>query len=252
MKGEKIKRVASINVEKTSAIAVLKEVEKFNSFCDQEISAAIKELGGIKRSRVKLQKLVYVHLVDNFDQLIDRLLLWSSTHLSRAREEVLSQMSGTPISIKRIYELFLLGEKAKESIEREIIEKTLQEHIRNNHASKVSLLARYVSWDEVNKNMRITVSGRISGTALAGPSVQKNVPTSVKGFAHYLFARRNGISHGDSIRFNGKDRETITEQYKVKLPPSFRIKPATIETAVTFYRDFLKHYVAKLEKTVID
>ena len=78
-------------------------------FCGNDISAAIKELEGIttEESRKHLQKLVYINLIDRFDILIDRLILWLVIHKPNLRNEVLKSVENEQISRQEVFEIFL-------------------------------------------------------------------------------------------------------------------------------------------------
>jgi hypothetical protein len=234
------KEVGTILTGKTYALPVIQEINKFVSFCDNEILPVVPQLERMRSARVHLQKLVYAHVVDKFDLLVDQMLLWSATHLEVARGEILLAMSNTPITTKRVYELFLSGLQARELIEEEIVENSRVEYSKDNHENKVRKLTDYVHWAEATKQLRVNTNGKISDKPLKRTSIQKNTPSSVVGFAYYLFARRSGISHGDSRKFTEKDKVAMEKNYHIKLT-SFIIKPASIKTAVTFYKGFLEH-----------
>jgi hypothetical protein len=235
----------AIQATKVRALEVITLINDFLTFCDREVIPASKELSKMgERSRVRLQKLVYSHLIDKFDQLTDRILLWSATHLSEARREILEKMSSTtPLTIGRIYELFLLGDKAVDSIEEEMLESSREVFSRSNHADKVRKITKYIGWSDAEKQQRINTKGKIASGSIKARSLQKGVPSSVIGFAHYLFARRSGISHGDGTKFTDRDRAAINNAYHVNLPLTFRIKPTSIDTAVTFYSEVLNHFI---------
>ncbi len=241
---------SSITFQKDRLSPAYELIEGFISFCGT-IDGAVEELRKIttEHNRIQLQKLVFVHLVNNFDSVIDKLLLWSATNNKDIRDKVLASVKDEPVYLKNLYEVFLESESPQEVIIQKMEDKARISLLNKGHAEKVRMLALSVAWKQVNTTFVATSgpkTGRIA-TTKAGRKAKK-VPNSVPGFSDYLYSKRNSIVHGNGIRYTEKDFKRLKEDHCEKLPQDFKLSIGSITTAQTFYKSFAEIYLEKIKR----
>lgn len=215
----------------------LSSIEDFSDFCSKDITSAIDELTGIKvvKNRKHLQKLVYVNLVNRFDSLVDKLILWLCINSQILRDEMLNTIKDQNISKKEVFELFLIGEKSYQLVLEKIQNIARLGILRGRHSSKILKILNTLKIKDFDRP-RVNNDGKI----FEKRKKFKNIPNSIYGYADWLYCRRNSIVHGDGINYTDQDRKNIIKQHKVELKKSFKLQLTSIKTAETFYNDFLK------------
>jgi hypothetical protein len=214
-------------------------IDNFLDFSSKDIASAILELEKItdENNRKHLQKLVYVNLVNRFDYLIDKLILWFCIYSSALRGEVLKSIEDENISKREAFEMFFMREKSYDSvIDIEKIKDITRLHLLSRrHSIKLLKILKILNFENIEKP-RVNSDGKIFETR----KKHKTIPNSILGYADWLYCRRNSIVHGDGVNYSTKDKEYITKQYKVKLAKNFKLQLPSIKTAQTFYNDFLR------------
>lgn len=239
-------RAPELEIRSSRSLEVTQITSEFLVFCSSIIEPAIAELGHIndENNRRILQKLVYVHLVDKFDLLIDRLLVWSSTNSPTTRTYLLKEFHNVPVDKQILYDLLLKGDLARETIEAELRDAS-KELKRDAHVRKVQLVCDSVNWT----NIRVPLVYPEGKLALTNIRKATGYPNSILGYADYLYARRNGVVHGDGIRYLPEQHERLKREYNTGgLPMEFKISLATVKNASQFYSSFISRYVELVQR----
>lgn len=223
----------------------LNDAEVFLNFCQNDIHSAIKELEKIKteNNRKHLQRLVYVNLINRFDYLVDKLLLWFAINNTSLRDEILKSIEQETISRKEVFEIFFMKDRSYDLIIEKIKDLARNSLLRERHSKKLNkILSKCLEWKNIEKP-RVNNDGKIF------EKTKKNntQPNSVLGYADWLYSRRNSVVHGDGKNYNSNDYDYIVKQYHVKFPKNFRLQIASIKSAVNFYGSLLKKIKESIE-----
>ncbi|MDD5567311.1 MAG: hypothetical protein PHH01_03905 [Patescibacteria group bacterium] len=223
----------------------LSEIGSFLDFAEKEVSSEVIELSKFKNenNRKHLQKLVYVNLVNRFDYLIDKLLLWFCTNNKELRDEVLSSVANEYISKKDVFEYFLLKDQSAEIITENIKDLARLRQLKERHSAKIHKIEKLIKVSNIDIP-RVNYS---NGKIYQKCKTNKTIPNTIHGYSDYLYSRRNSIVHGDGTNYTNNDYDKIKDLYKVRLPKSFKLQLSSIRTAANFYKDlieiFKKHFV---------
>lgn len=222
-------------------------INNFRDFCASVISPAINELKKIKgeKNRRHLQKLLYTNIVDRYDHLIDKLLLWMSVNNEALRSDILNKQCAEPINKKEVYELFLLKEGAIGYIGDNIRAISRASLLRDNHSQKVRKIMASMGFENID-SFRVNNS---NGHIIKKSKKHMNIPNSILGFSDWLYCRRNSIVHGDGVHYTDNDLKRL-KGYKINLSARFRISIASLSSAFNFYIDFLQEYEPLLDKCI--
>ncbi len=227
-----IQSKALIDVKKVSISEPALLIDEFTRFCQDDISAAAKELKRLKTEQRKhLQKLVYSNLVDRFDSLVDKLILWFSINRDDMRETILKKLETDTISKKEAYELFFLKDKSYDSVVSKIQDQVRVHFLRERHSSKLKRILQSLGINDIN-NPRVHENGVIYESR----TYNKQHPNSILGYADWLYSRRNGMVHGNGKQLTRGDLEQIKSQFKIDMSQVIRLKLSSITAAVTYYR----------------
>ncbi|MFA5009984.1 MAG: hypothetical protein WC553_01980 [Patescibacteria group bacterium] len=241
------KSLHKIDVGNLATIEPLNDIEVFLDFCHNDIQSAIAELNKIKTeaNRKHLQKLVYVNLVDRFDYLVDKLLLWLSINNPNLREEILRLVDEEPISKKEVFEIIFMKDRSYETVVDKMKDLTRGNLLRQRHSVKLcKILDKCLAWKAVSNQPRVGADGKI----FAKTQRSKEQPNSIIGYADWLYSRRNSYVHGDGKHYSPKDFEYIQKTFmKGDLSTSLRLKLASIKSAVTYYTDLLTKVYEDIE-----
>ena len=222
---------------------VIDLIKKFEKFSTTEIETAVIELKNIKieANRKHLQRLVYTNLVNRFDVLLDNLLLILAGSSSEFKDSVLNKVKDITINAKEFYEI-LSSENPKEDVKIKIEELVRINFLRERHSKKLRTLLEtclQVESQELNRPRVNANDGRIHHSYK--PRGNK-VPSSVIGYADYLYAKRNGLVHGDGskIAILPADAAYLKKNFNANPTLFIGIKLASIQSAVNFYSYVLR------------
>ena len=234
-----------IDVKNIANKEPLSDVEVFLIFCQNDIKSAIKELEKIKaeNNRKHLQRLVYVNLINRFDYLVDKLLLWFAINNTALRDEILKSIEQETISRKEVFEIFFMKDRSYDLIIEKIKDLARGSLLRERHSRKLhKILTKCLEWKNIEKP-------RVNNDGTVFEKTKKNStqPNSVLGYADWLYSRRNSLVHGDGKNYNKTDYDYIVKQYQVKLPKNFRLQLASIKSAVNFYGSLLEKVKESIE-----
>lgn len=212
----------------------LKYVEEFQNFISDEVTEAAKELGKLtEQSRKHLQKLTYTNLVDRFDVMIDKTIITNALHASLL-EESLKQLE-SPISEAEVLRLLMDGRDINEVVEERVQSVLRNGVLRNRHSIKLQKLFE-VAGEKTNvfKKPRVNIS---TGKILQDFTPQTNkVPTSICGYADWLYSRRNSIVHGGGTgKISDIDLKQLKKLYGAEVVTTTRLKLSAITVASEFY-----------------
>jgi hypothetical protein len=249
-KTKRVKKLQQLDTQNIETKEPLNDMGTFLEFCKNDIQSAIKELEGIKvvKNRKHLQKLVYVNLINRFDYLIDKLLLWFSINNKSMRDEIFGTLEKENISKKEVFEMLFVKEKAHELITEKIKELTRSNVLRSRHSSKLlKILKTCLGINDCEKPRVNNNDGKI----LKRTAGKKNLPNSIIGYADWLYSRRNSLVHGDGKKYTSTDFDYIKEQYKTtNLSETIRLQLTSITSAINFYTDLLEIIKNNIQKSI--
>jgi hypothetical protein len=109
--------------------------------------------------------------------------------------------------------------------------------LRERHSKKLmSLFSVFRPEERFHRESRVNIStGKIQHEVTPQ---RKPIPTSICGYADWLYSRRNGIVHGSggSALFQN-DRTQIEKIYGKEPAKTFKIKIGSVTSAANFYKD---------------
>jgi hypothetical protein len=217
---------------------IIELTKKFEKFTTIEISSAVKELNSITKesNRKHLQRLVYTNLVNRFDVLVDNLLLIYSTKGDDFKDTVLNKVKDTNITAKDFYEI-LSAEEPKNIVKEKIEDLVRLNFLRERHSKKLRTLLHVCLKIESSDLDRPRVNandGRIHDKYTLR---HKQIPSSIIGYADYLYAKRNVLVHSDgtSLAILPSDALYLKKNFNVTPVKFVGIKLSSIESAITFY-----------------
>ena len=209
-------------------------IEEFSAYLDREVANAVKELGQLpEQSRKHLQKLVYTNLVDRFDSMVDHILLENCRHKTLLDESL--QKLKDPLPEGEILRL-LIDTQGFDSHLDETLRETLRNGVlRNRHSRKLNRLLEVFAPKEKLRSPRVNPStGKILGSYTQH---NKSIPSSIPGYADWLYSRRNAVVHGGgSSNMLQNDLKQIKDIYNCDVGKSVKLKLGSITTASTFYK----------------
>lgn len=241
-------RIKTIDIKNIAIKEPLNDIEVFLDFCREDIGSAVKELKGIKveNNRKHLQKLVYVNLINRFDYLIDKLLLWFSVNNENLRTELLDSIGKDNISRKEVFEIFFMKDRSYDLVIEKIKELARVNLLRGRHSKKLQkILCTCLGWKSIEKP-RVNRDGKI----FEQTTKRNTQPNSLLGYADWLYSRRNSIVHGDGKNYTVTDQEETSKLYSVSLPKKFRLQLASIISAVNFYTDLLNKIKTSIQDLI--
>lgn len=214
-------------------------VLEFQKFISSEVTAATTELDGLtEASRKHLQKLVYTNLVDRFDVMIDKTILSNALH-EKLLEDSLKKLD-TPMTEADVLRLLMNGKDIQQDVEERVQTVLRNNVLRNRHSLKLQKLFE-VFGKEPNayKKPRVNIS---TGKILQEFTPQNNkVPTSVCGYADWLYSRRNSIVHGGGAgNISVTDLQQLKKLYNADVVKNTRLKLSAITVASEFYLGVVK------------
>lgn len=238
-----------LDVQNITIKEPLSDIRVFLDFCKNDIKSATKELEGItaEANRKHLQKLVYVNLVNRFDYLIDKLLLWFSINNKNMRDEILKTIEKENISKKEVFEIFFMKDRSYELITEKIKDLARANVLRSRHSTKLlKLLVTCLDAKDCEKP-RVNKDGKIFSSATGN----KKIPNTIIGYADWLYSRRNSSVHGDGKKYTSSDFEYIKKTYRTtELSMAIRLQLTSITSAVNFYTSLLDIISENIPKSV--
>jgi hypothetical protein len=214
-------------------------VNEFENFVSAEVAEAAKELDKLtEQSRKHLQKLTYTNLVDRFDVMIDKTIISNALHESLL-DDCLKQLD-TPITEANVLRLLMDGRDINQVVEERVKSILRNGVLRNRHSLKLQKLFEVVGEKtNVFKKPRVNIStGKISQDFT--PQNNK-VPTSICGYADWLYSRRNAVVHGGGTgKMSEIDLAQLKKLYGAKVVATTRIKLNAITVASEFYLGIVK------------
>lgn len=215
----------------------IKDIDFFIRFCSSDIESAIEELGAIQNdmNRKHLQRLVYVNLINRFDYLIDKLLLWFGVNNLKFRTEILKSLDEESITKKEVFEIFFLKEKSYDFIISKLRDVVRLRNLRERHSTKLHKITKILDFKNIEKPRVNNSDGKI----LSERTKHSSIPNSILGYADWLYCRRNSIVHGDGTNYTNQDLEHLKKNYTINVSKTFKLSLPSIKTAITFYKDLL-------------
>ena len=131
--------VAKIDTGEYELKEFMAYIDAFLDFSKNDIISAVEELKRIKNedNRKHLQKLVYTNLVNRFDHLVDKLIVWLSYKTLTLRNEIFQSLKGEVISKQELYEFFFLSTQNKSYLQNQIENLAQTEFLRKRHSTKL-------------------------------------------------------------------------------------------------------------------
>ncbi|NMH67032.1 hypothetical protein [Shewanella salipaludis] len=217
----------------------LQNVLDFEKFVKGEVKKATEELAGLQDgSRNHLQKLVYTNLVDRFDVMVDKTILDNALH-ERLLDDALKKLD-SPVSEADVLKLLMDGSNIHEVVESRVQNILRDGVLRGRHSNKVSKLFELIG---LERNLwtkpRVNIS---TGKILGSFTPQNNkIPTSVCGYADWLYSRRNSIVHGGgSSKMLDNDIAQLKKLFKSDVAKTTRLSYSALGVTSEFYLGVVK------------
>lgn len=227
-------------------------IEEFKNFLKEDIGDASGIVEGISpdKKRIHITKLIFASAVDRFDHLIDKILLDRVEISPILQEELLQKHEKETLSEKQLYEIFLSDEDPKQRV-LENLKNTLRTNVlRKRHSTKLKKL-----FESLDINPKIYQTSRVNpnkGVITEQFKKQdKSIPTSVIGYADWIYCRRNAIVHGGrSLNLAKYDIDFLEKEYKVKgSAVRVKIRKGSLSNIQNFYTDLIeKILIEKIDK----
>jgi hypothetical protein len=217
----------------------LTHINEFEKFLKQEVKEATDELEGLAEgSRKHLQKLVYTNLVDRFDYMIDKTFISNSMH-DNLLDDALKKLD-SPVTESDVLKLLMNGDNIHQVVELRVQNVLRNGVLRNRHSLKLEKLFQVFGEESNFKNKRrVNIS---TGKILASFTPPNNkVPTSICGYADWLYSRRNAVVHGGgNSHISQIDLDQLKKIYNADVVKTTRLKLGAITIASAFYQDVVK------------
>jgi len=216
----------------------LDRIDALLAFLDTEVSSAVTELGKVAEgSRKHLQKLVYTNVVDRFDATIDHLLIDNVT-VEPLLSDSLTALKD-PITEGETLRLLSPTTDVAGRI-RERCEGVLRSSVlRERHSRKVKKVFEVLAPTQSLNKPRVNIN---TGAILAQFKCHnKKIPTSIPGYADWLYSRRNAIVHGGGrVAMLQNDLKQLKDCYHCDVAATVKLKIGSITNAVEFFRAVAK------------
>ncbi len=211
-------------------------ITQFILYLDDEITSAISELKKVdEKNRRHLQRLVYIDVINRFDSLVDSLLIAFSSADSGFRSNILSNLS-EPIAQKELYEI-LFSEDPRKIAQEKVRKALFLNFLTLSHRKKVfDLLHKCYEWKDGDiSRPRVNPN---NGSIFETIAKHKTIPTTIVGYADWLYRRRNVLVHreGDGKSFRTEDIKNFRIHDNVDLSKKISIRLSSIESASAFYK----------------
>jgi len=232
------KLIQKLDIENLAVKEPLNDMEVFLDFCKKDIQSATKELESIKteKNRKHLQKLVYINLINRFDYLIDKLILWLSVNNKLLRNTILKSVEQESISRKEVFEIFFMKDRSYDLVIEKIRDLTRNNLLRDRHSKKLQKIMGCLNTKDFFQKPRVNKAGKIYATW----KKNKSQPNDITGYADWLYSRRNSLVHAIGTKYTTTDSEYIKRVFQVNLPEDIKLKLASITSAVNFYSDLIE------------
>ncbi len=214
----------------------MKPLTEFTEYVTNEVTTASVELGGIaaEAERKHLQRLVYTNLVDRFDTAIDTTLVENASE-DPLRSAALTKLTD-PLPEGKLLHLLSSKSEVDSRIAEKCVEFVRSEILRNRHSKKLAKLFEVLAPTEnVSKLPRVNIStGKISKKIT--PANNK-VPTSICGYADWLYSRRNSVVHGGGgTKLLENDVKQLKKLYKADPALTVKLSLGSISVASEYFR----------------
>lgn len=219
-----------------SRVICTDSLSEFKKFLEKDFRLAYKEIEGLAdRSRVHIQKLLYVSLLNRFDSTLDEFFALNSNLEIDGLGSTIKDFLETPVTTSMLIESLKSGVGILEDRRRSAI---MSEVSRKKHVDKARLMLKTIGFDDgsLNSSRVNNATGRIFKNFAAKGS---NAPASIIGFIDWLYCRRNVLVHsGGGSAFDGSVVERFKKSYNIKLT-SIRLSYGALSIADRFYSDLL-------------
>ena len=214
-------------------------VSEFSEYLDKQIEPAIKDIQDALQdsNRKHIQKLVLTNIVDRFDVMIDKLIL------SNCRYEYifdfLSDKMSDFITEKDLISLLINTDSIQAAIDERLKNMLRNSILRKRHSLKVKFVFEALAMKKYTSAAPLVQvgTGKIDDNGAQHGSVK--VPSSVLGYADWLYSRRNAIVHGSDSKYLDNDRNQLKKLYKFECPERYKITLGSLKNAVSFYRSIV-------------
>lgn len=209
-------------------------ITEFVSFVNDDVDAAVQELDGINSdsNRKHLQRLVYTNLADRFDSMVDHALLDNATEEPLLTEAI--DKFTEPLPEGKLLKLLSMPDTSK-YVEQRAQDYVRESVLRRRHSQKLEKLLSLFCPDinTVNKPRVNINTGKIAAT-FKPPN--NKIPSSICGYADWLYSRRNSVVHGaGGTKLLPNDVAKLKAIYKANPALTVKISIGSITTASQFY-----------------
>jgi hypothetical protein len=172
-------------------------------------------------------------MVDRFDVMIDKTIITNALH-ENLLEGALIKLD-SPVTEADVLRLLMNGNDINNIVEARVQGVLRNGILRNRHSLKLKKLFEVVGdTTNVQNKPRVNIS---TGKILQSFTPQNNkVPTSICGYADWLYSRRNAIVHGGGAgKVSDIDLQQLKKIYNADVAKTTRLKLSAISVASEFY-----------------
>lgn len=178
--------------------------------------------------------MVYTNLVDRFDTAIDTTLVENASE-DPLRSAALTKLTD-PLPEGELLELLASEARVAGRVSEKCVEFVRSEILRYRHSKKLAKLFEVLAPSEkVDTLPRVNIStGKISKKIT--PTNNKT-PTSICGYADWLYSRRNSVVHGGGgNKMLANDVKQLERIYKAHPAATVKLSLGSISIASTYYQ----------------
>jgi len=212
---------------------------QFTEYVSKQIEPAIEDISSLsENSRKHIQKLIFTNVVNQFDIMIDNMILNNVRYYS-IYNYLSSKMTKT-ITEQELINMLIDYENITNAIIERLKTAAKEAVLRQRHSLKLKFLLESLNLkDYITKRPMVQ-----AGTGKVDKDVKQTkvkVPQSLLGYADWLYSRRNGIVHGSSSNvYLENDRQQLKKLYDFECPKRLQITIGSTKNAVTFYTNIVE------------
>jgi len=230
-------RIGAMNIQALSG---------FKEYVNKQILPASSDVSNLdERSRKHVQKLIYASLVDQFDSMVDAMILENcrSEHLVERATAGMTQQ----ITEADLLKLLMQSGNIQDAVDEKLRMALRNSVLRVRHSKKLAALLRAleVTLDYQNKPKVNVNTGHVIEKM---KPFRKTIPHSICGYADWLYSRRNAVVHSTGTSFLENDRVQLKKLYNCEPAKKLVVKLSSVRMAAIFYNDV----VSILEQAAVE
>lgn len=208
---------------------IIDSMHKFGDYLQRDFNPACEEIKNIAdKHRVHIQKLLYVNVINRFDSALDDFFMQNLE--SDGLKDLAKKSMDSAVDEYQLIEYIRGGETYIQDRIRSVIKAEIG---KKKHADKVALMLREVGVSDSDAKKSRVHNG--TGEIMASFKRQGDYPSSIIGYADWLYARRNVLVHSAKSSFDDAVIERFKSTYNAAIPKNIRLSFGALTNASCFY-----------------